>query len=166
MNFIKKYMFQLLIASVLVGNMHNLFSEEITNKSKTNLSSVYFELAGQGPFFSINYDKSYYYRINFRGGIGAIITPLSSYYTFPIGINYLVGNKNIFETGVGITPWLSMSDNIKQFGKKNNKLHPNVWIGYRYQNSGDLLLKLGIAIYAKDINHYVVLPGISLGVTF
>lgn len=95
---------------------------------------------------------------NFRLGIGVIVP--SSYMTFPISFNYLI--KNCIDVGIGVTPWLSTYDNIKQLGKKNNKLHPNFWIGYRYQNEKKLF-RIGIVIYPQDINNGIIGPGISFG---
>lgn len=155
----------LIIILIIFNNV--ILPNEKNNIDNKSQHSIYLELGGQSPFLSINFDNVIFNTpLSYRVGAGLIITPLSSYYTLPIGLNYSTGKINVLDIGVGVTPWLSMNDKIKDFGKNNNKLHPNIWIGYRYQNANNIFFKFGLAIYIKEISHYVVFPGISIGTSF
>ena len=151
-----------LILFFIINNL--LYANQIEINNQKYNHSLFIELAGQGPFVSINYEKFIFNNKGIaRFGVGGIVTILNSYLTYPISCNYLI-NKN-FEIGLGVTPWLSTYDNLKQFGKKNNKLHPNIWMGYRY-NKNKKLFKIGFATYIQDLNKFTIVPGISLGTSF
>lgn len=131
------------------------------------MKSVYFDFGGSSPLLSLNYDKRIYNKkISLRVGFGIVTAPFSAFYTLPVGMNYLFGSKHIFETGLGLTPWLSIDDSLQDFGKDNNKMHPNIWIGYRYQHPKSYFFKLGIAIYLENISDFFILPGVSIGTSF
>ncbi|MEA3501126.1 MAG: hypothetical protein U9R41_08945 [Candidatus Marinimicrobia bacterium] len=152
---------------IILLSIHLLYSDSKYTEKNLSLTSVYFDFGGSSPLLSLNYDKQIYNKkISIRLGLGIVATRFSASYTFPIGVNYLFGRKHIFETGLGLTPWLSVDDNLRDFGKDNNKLHPNIWIGYRYQKPKSYFFKLGIAIYPENIPYLFILPGVSIGTSF
>ncbi|WP_235297630.1 hypothetical protein [Portibacter marinus] len=132
--------------------------------------AVYGELLGNGFFYSLNYefaiaktDK------NWRAKVG--VSTLA--YPFAITqISYLFGKKKYFmEVGAGA--------NFLPFSNDNEKLSllltPNAALQFRYESSGGLLFRIGLApsfiplfddepAFA-DPNNWIW-PGVSLGYTF
>jgi len=133
-------------------------------KTKNRVSSVYFELFGQGPILSINYDKHFVDKnISFRTGLG--IFPIDNFYfTFPFGINYLFGKKHMFETNTGITVFLKMNEN-KKIITNDSKVVPTIGLGYRYQSEKDWFFRTGFTCYIGS-DKFSIWPGISAGASF
>ena len=148
--------------------IHLLYSKNKASYSAKSLSSIYFDFGGQSFIGSVNYDRKIYTNIfSLHIGIGALI-PYSPHYTIPLGINYLIKLETYkyIEIGTGITPWLDMNDKIWRIGKDDHKINHNMWFGFRYQKSKSYFIKVGSALYPKEINKYIIIPGFSIGTAF
>jgi hypothetical protein len=113
-----------------------------SKEASARAQSIYGELGGNGVFLSLNYDTRFSSRNNGLGGrAGVGFVPgfsfgfgsVSTTITFPIGLNYLVGNgPNYLEAGAGAT---IISGAMSIFGAEAKATSvgfvPSV--GYRYQ---------------------------------
>ena len=107
--------------------------------------NIFIELGGNGLFLSANYDQRFNKTgkgLGFRAGLGFVpgfgfgFGEISTLFTIPVGLNYLVGNgPHHFEVGAGAT---YVSGNINVFGEDEDAsgvaFVPNV--AYRYQKLG------------------------------
>ena len=108
--------------------------EEPPGKPSGNASQVYVEAGGPGFAYSLNYDGRFGRKdkgIGFRVGASAIYVDGSGAFTFPIGLNYLIGRQgNYFEVGAGAT--LATSEDV--FDTESGKMTWGfVSFGYRRQ---------------------------------
>jgi hypothetical protein len=100
--------------------------------------SVYGELGGNGLVFSGNYDMRFKGNsgLGFRTGIGLGVSIGVTAVTFPLGLNYLIGNgPHYFELGMGAT---YANLNVDWFG---DNVSGGGWLflptaGYRFSQLG------------------------------
>ena len=111
--------------------------------------AFYAELGGPGPFYSANYDRRFNNRLDgwgFRAGIGYSFMEEFKVVSFPVGINYLVGDSRrgrYFEVGlnetvmmVGSSPYDNNSYNYfsdNNIPNNSTQFLTSVNLGYRSQ---------------------------------
>lgn len=134
-------------------------------------NTVYGELAGNGIFLSLNYERQLASKPGFgvRLGVGHASANDKLGVTIPVGINYLVNlnsDKSYIHLGIGGT-W-SQAALVKAFtGLEDNSytvsLVPS--IGYRHQAKWGLMWHIG---FAPIISRYrfIPYPAFSLGASF
>jgi hypothetical protein len=87
------------------------FSQTTPKKINTNQfgrNAVLFELAGQGGFYSVNYERNIFQReitnVCVRGGLSYVLYPyIGEFLSFPLGTNLMLGRNEKLELGLGIT---------------------------------------------------------------
>jgi hypothetical protein len=107
--------------------------------------ALFTELGGAGLLLSLNYDSRFSKRVDglgFRVGVGYSFTNDPSFFTVPIGLNYLLGrNGNYFEVGAGVT-YVGLSSNNgdafvsignNDLNNKTSFLFETISFGYRRQ---------------------------------
>jgi hypothetical protein len=107
--------------------------------------AIYTELGGAGLLLSLNYDSRFSKRVDglgFRVGVGYSFTNDPSFFTVPVGLNYLLGrNGNYFEVGAGVT-YVGLSSNNgdafvsignNDLTNKTSFLFTTISFGYRRQ---------------------------------
>lgn len=109
--FMKKYISLFLFSSFLFQVLNAQQSDTIA--AAKSARSLFFELGGNGIFFSANYDARFSKSekgLGYRAGIGIvpgvdfIFFKTSTFLTIPLGLNYLAGKgPGYFEAGLGGT---------------------------------------------------------------
>jgi hypothetical protein len=134
-------------------------------------NAFYFELGGNGIFYSINYDRIILPSLSARVGFASFTIPLTSpaisTTTFPILLNYLVGSGNSrFELGAGIV-FVAFSGGEFDFIRASASTAALTGVvGYRYQPvDGGLVFRAGFTPFI--VGHAgIVSGGVSLGYAF
>ena len=102
-----------LLVCMVIMSQHARTQSDSTLELKKN--AIYFELFGNGLFYSFNYERMFYQERNIRlgGRIGLSVIPFADWGDegeemvlgmFPLEINLLMGKqKNFLETGIGHT---------------------------------------------------------------
>lgn len=139
-------------------------------------SSVYFELLGNGGFYSINYDSRFSKKRDGLGGrVGLSYAAESgdSFFSMPVGINYLAGKKgHYFEAGAGITYYsanIYLLDNVgdSENGENTTGVFGNLTFGYRKQPiDGGFSLRAGVSPIITKNSFIPYWPYVSFGYTF
>ena len=165
--------FKSLILPILFISLFNrCFSQDLP----ITKNAFYFELFGNGGFYSINYERNIHRNIYCRIGFATfqtfdiyVRTDPGRIFTVPVIVSYLSGyNKHHFEIGGGLL-----------LGKINDGLESGPicdftgFLGYRYQsliNKG-FLLRIGLASFVSlnGTNYpdrFLISPGLSLGYHF
>jgi len=137
-------------------------------------NSLYFELAGNGGLYSINYDRLF--SENFGGRIGFsyipklefIFSSVNDITIIPITLNYLTRSAHKLELGAGIAVIHISGGEL--FGFKADKGASGVvgtgTIGYRYQpQDGGFLFRIGFTPFFTP-DGIKPFAGISLGTAF
>ncbi|MEF8794967.1 MAG: hypothetical protein V5A48_00820 [Salinivenus sp.] len=136
--------------------------------------AIYFELAGNGGVFSVNYDRAIVGGVRGRFGFsyfpGFITAPQALW--FPATLNYVVGNgTHHLEVGAGpIVRYLVEQDCCTDRGLAESFYTATV--AYRYENAGGFLFRIGLTpLYTfplgnKDRAHWTPSGGISVGYAF
>lgn len=124
-----------------------------------NNSTFYMEAGGGGVLYSINGDRRFSESTPFGYRMGASIFKLDGDWisSFPLQINYLLGNKHGLEVGAGGTLFYEYDD-------KSRALSPLITLAYRYQGDGGFNFRLSansFLINFEDVGYFW--PGISLG---
>jgi len=139
----------------------NCFSQSSFKKN-----AFYFEIAGNGPVLSVNYERQLGTKPGFGCHLGIGLG--DSYPSIPMGFIYLYNlgnNKSFLEAGLGVT---LAEESLWQINEPNKDSYPYApgfipSIGYRYQALHGLIIK---AIYSPIFTKYRNLPlffGISAG---
>jgi len=165
--------FKSLILTIFFISLFNgCFSQDLP----ITKNAFYFELFGNGGFYSINYERNIHRNLYCRIGFATFHTfdifdrsKPGRIFTVPLIVSYLSGHKkHHFEIGGGLL-----------LGKINDGLESGSicdftgFLGYRYQsllNKG-LLIRIGLApiVSLNGTNypdHYFISPGLSLGYHF
>lgn len=101
--------------------------------------ALYFQIAGSGPFLSVNYDRRFQKKLNgfgFAAGLGYFGIQGVSIFSIPVSLNYLIGhNTHFFEFAAGTTFVSAKSTDIFGTGSTSSEsgLIYHLNIGYRYQ---------------------------------
>lgn len=179
----------LLLFTFLILKNGNLLAQSDSSIAKNTL---FVEGFGNGIYGSINYDRIFFiknHKFSSRYGFMFVPIPVSGknskfphHYTIPVEFNYLKGQKNHLEFGLGLTYTYAVFTNTTYQGKKEISkaiyaiLKP---IGYRLQkSSGGLFAKVNglLVIKTIELNKNYVLSrnearfapfiGFSIGYTF
>lgn len=162
----------LILLIFFISMFKGCFSQELPETK----NAFYFELFGNGGFYSINYERNIHRNIYCRIGFATFKTfdlfdrsDPGRIFTVPLIVSYLSGYKNHhFEIGGGLL-----------LGNKNDGLESGPicditgFLGYRYQsliNKG-FLLRIGLAPFVSlnGTNYpdrYFISPGLSIGYHF
>ncbi len=150
--------------------------DSMAQKSK----SVFFELAGNGGFVSINFDSRFNHSekgLGYRAGFG-FIPPSNSFgvsdpaiWTVPVGLNYLFGkSRHYLETGLGATFYFYNGNGSDFWGNTEVKKGTGIVFipsaGYRYSPYGKAFqgrLFVSPLIDAEEVTFYW---GLSVGFKF
>ena len=126
--------------------------------------AVYAELGGSGLGFSANFDSRFngHNGLGYRVGIGFLPVTSQKVFTFPIGINTLIGKgPNYLEAEVTVTPTTAKVT----FRKRISSFFILPHIGYRYSKPAG---GFNFRIYAGPliiVSHVVPWGGLSFGYT-
>jgi hypothetical protein len=149
-------------------------------------NAFYFELAGNGIYYSLNYDRILYQKNSFktsaRIGVEVLPNKLQDFQdlrpAMPIEVNALVGKgKHHIETGLGLTPYIDDKygfvdrDGNRHLAKQGKKITTMslIRIGYRYQKTeGGLMFRAGFTPILFQGNNFDPVPfaGVSIGKSF
>jgi len=147
------------------------FGQEIESKTEIRKNAFYFELGGNGGFYSVNYDRIVLSgkrtHLSVRGGLSV------AHFTYlvPLEINLLFGKRhNFFELGFGET----LDANNQRAGGGIGFKHylPFMRFGYRLQkkvNDGGFLFRAGFTpTFVVDEGRGFPIPfaGVSFGYAF
>ena len=136
-------------------------------------NSVYFELGGNGLFYSFGYDRLFTISDISKFSLGSGIMYLLSEGGILASpqINYLIGNKHNIEIGIGITLPIFISTELNHY--IDNFYWFNLYrVGYRYQKKeGGLLFRIGFTpwtffITGDKVGTNFTWGGIAVGWTF
>lgn len=148
------------------------------NPAKT---ALFIELGGNAGLYSLNADRIYYYKPNFklsaRVGISAVPQSYYIHQTYVIEQNVILfQNPHHLECGVGVTLQRQYNGHCTS---PNDLFWESIWygtarLGYRYQKQEDgFFLKTGItpAISQKsdcgfDHSYFQLWFGVAVGVSF
>jgi hypothetical protein len=171
-----------LVTILFALTINSLLAQGYTEITKKN--TVFLEVGGNGPLYSINYDRILIKKTNwklagrigfmyFNDNRGLLENSENKQSSIPIELSFLKGKSNHnLELGLGITP-LSKGY-LDKAGKDYTRVATSGRIGYRYQKSnGGLFFKAGftpITFFKKDfnsVNPKYVYPwaGLALGYT-
>ncbi len=158
--------------------------ESDIDKNDTRKNTVYFELLGNGMFYSFCYDRVIFQK-NENGlsvSMGLTYFPRNSndiWLFFPHNsgsvspqINYFKGNKHKLELGLGYTISINYIDNPSQVVEPKFIYIHFIFarIGYRYQNPKNGLFLKGAFLPYVAVNKHgmLLLPhiGIAIGKSF
>lgn len=102
--------------------------------TSASASQIYLEAGGLGILYSVNYDQRFKKEENglgFRIGIGGASGGGSGYFTAPVQLNYLYGNKGQYlELGAGAS-FFTISNDFFFNDKNNSRVYGNATIGFR-----------------------------------
>lgn len=161
------------------------FSRAFQQEKETGFcrNAAYFEFAGQGLLYSINYEYRFNKHLSLRAGfttwrintLDILIIQIKNfrYTSLPVMLDYLIGKRdNYFEIGMGVMlSYLAISDaSIFYMGntgyRKGTELFGTATLGYRYQrDDGGFIFRAGIMpIFINS--GFVVNIGLSLGYGF
>lgn len=136
--------------------------------------ALYFELAGNGGVFSVNYDRAIVGRFRARLGAsyfpGFISAPRALW--FPVTLNYVLGNgTHHLEMGAGpIVRYLVDQDCCTDRGFAASFYTGTV--AYRYESAGGFLFRIGLTPLLsfpegnRDRAEWTPSGGISVGYAF
>jgi hypothetical protein len=146
-------------------------------QASAQTTAFYGEAGGQGVFFSMNYDRRLMRTtqgLGLRIGVGYGVSVDPTYWTIPVGVYWLDGDRgNFFEAGAGAT-YVSLS-NVPAGGKTtfgntdwygNQKfLFATLNIGYRRQpRTGHLNFRTGLTpMFGRAV---MMIPYLSVGYNF
>jgi hypothetical protein len=150
----------------------DLADEEESTESY-RAQAIYMEMLGNGITYSFNYDIRF---MESQKGPGARVG-LSGFdvgnvevYSFPVMVNYLLGNKNkYFEIGVGGTYYNANLRFLIRELPRNGVVGTMVF-GYRYQPIDGMLFKASLTpVFGSVSGDFFFFPyyvGFSLGYSF
>jgi hypothetical protein len=166
----------LVITVCLLISMSDANSQDI----KLSKNSLYFELLGNGGFYSINYERQVSSKLYGRIGFSTLQTTNTQYFggeetktrttTFPVLMTYLSGNgKNHLEIAGGMLFGLVTETNVS-----SAIIDLTAFIGYRYQPpGGGFIFRIGFSPFLsldKDADFpdqgFTPSAGISFGYHF
>lgn len=152
--------------AIAVLCMFAMLSGTAMAQSPTAPNSVYFEAAGNGLFYSANYDRLFTKSLGGRVGasytspeqVSVITFPLMAYYLFGIGTS----NSKV-ELGLGACVILQPENQSFSFMSsvddefRGNGVLGTATLGYRYQRAeGGLMVRAGITPlfgnYVRDVS--------------
>ena len=122
---------------------------------KRRKNSVYFEGFGNSLTYSINYERIFSWEVNRAVALRTGFSYTKDVRSIPLEIDLILGKKNCFESGIGLT--------FSTFGEGNTLL---LRAGYRYRDPSGLLIRLAPMLMV--IPGYYVGPygGVSMGYSF
>lgn len=146
----------------LVLNFFLVISDVVTAHPDTSVSqseakhAIYIELPGNGGFISANYERFLTQNLSLRVGIGSFLG--LGEVTFPVMVNYCIGQEYIFEIGGGL---IHVPDG------KWEGIVPTATIGYRYQEiNGGTVFRIGFTPFINESGEIFFWGGLSLGYAF
>lgn len=159
------FIYHLSNAQEMVGIPKNKFP--VSNK---RISAVYVEFIGAGLIYSVNYDfrfKNSNLGAGMRIGAGGFSDGKSTFYSFPLGFNYLLGKKiHAFEVGVGGT----FTNLNTLLNSQTPNVVGNLTLAYRHQpiNDGFSLRIAFMQMFGSEQKTFFIIPwgGISFGYAF
>ena len=132
--------------------------------------SVFVEFLGNGPVISGNFDMRLKPDRNDGFGLRAGGGISGNYITIPLGLNYIIGKKRSgFETGIGITPAVKISEDQDINGNPNEARFDAVGFlnaGYRLQSRNGFMLRANASVAYGNSYFIFGWPGLSIGYTF
>lgn len=168
-----KYLLTLiLLVSVSLKTQSQTYSDDF---GRTKSRAVYLEVLGNGLSYSFNYDQRFQNRLDglgFKAGASYFSIDGTSVGTFPVGLNYLLGNRGkYFEVGLGGT-YVVASNRSNIFTIGNNRsigggIIGNMILGYRSEpENGGFLFRASITpIFGYGI-FWPLYGGLSVGYAF
>jgi hypothetical protein len=165
-----------LILSSLILSVSTVNAQEVPATPVKPASTVYFELLGNGGFYSVNYDTRFSKRrdgFGGRAGLSYVAESGDNFFSMPVGINYLAGKKgHYFEAGAGITYYsanIYLLDNVGDSSNGDNTtgVFGNLTFGYRKQPiDGGFSLRAGVSPIITKNSFIPYWPYISFGYAF
>jgi hypothetical protein len=131
----------------------------------TSPNCVYGELAGNGLFYSINYDHLFTGSIGGRVGACYVSPSFVSTATFPLMAYYLIGSGNSkLELGLGACVILQQEGQSFSWGSGDDNFEGNGFlgtttVGYRYQRAeGGIVFRVGLTPFFGKYVRETLLP--------
>lgn len=151
---------------VLLISINFLFLSNIQGQNK-HQNAIYFELLGNGGFYSVNYEKNIIDNFDLRIGAG-YSDILYELWMFPVMINYHTDDRFSPEVGLGI---VAGKINSKLFcGEKGTAsgyaLTSSLGVRYQAQSSGFILRLCATPLYNPDTKWSSFWGGLSVGFRF
>lgn len=135
-------------------------------------NTLYGELAGNGIFLSLNYERQLTHKpgLGVRVGVGYASSDETFRLSIPVGVNYLLNlrnHKSFMDAGLGAT-WSEAAIVKSSFPGDDNSGHMVSFVpslAYRHQTNWGLMWRLG---FAPIINKYrfIPFPELSVGMSF
>lgn len=155
------------IITLLFLSIISFGQEEIKVENTIPKKAVYFELGGNGGFYSVNYDRIIFSRktVHLSLRVGFAVYPnvgsITETYLFPIEVNFIMGKQNHFiELGLGQVI-AAVKDNEKFEMFRYNTLK----VGYKYVSKRRLFLRVGAVAHVQESDSSIW-PGIGIGKAF
>jgi hypothetical protein len=129
-------------AQQVLTTAHDSLKKDSVYKALFNRrgKTIFFEAAGPGALYSINYDVRFNKRQNgfgIRAGISYFPNENEHLITVPVIVNYLAGKKGHYlELGAGLTFFHIYSRDNIFFYNDNNEFNPYP-VGYQYELQGE-----------------------------
>lgn len=149
-----------------------IITNAVFGQSTFRKNTLYGELAGNGLFLSINYERQLSNKpgLGIRVGAGHASSDEKFRLTIPISANYLINlqnNKSFIDAGIGAT-WSEAAyvKSTSPIASDNSHIVSFVpSIGYRHQANWGLMTRIG---FAPVINSYRFIPSADfcLGMSF
>jgi hypothetical protein len=142
-----------------------LLSSAAMAQSPTAPNSVYGELAGNGLFYSVNYDHLFTGSFGGRVGASYFSPSFVSTATFPLMAYYLIGSGNSkLELGLGACVVLQQEGQSFSWGSSDDEFEGNgvlvtSTVGYRYQRAeGGIVFRVGLTPFFGKYVQETLLP--------
>ena len=167
---------KLLLLAVIMTLTQSVSAEEEKIAGKL----VYSELGGPGVLMSVNFDSRFKCNerlgLGFRAGVGFDIGEfgmkqnIQTYYTIPVGLNYVLGKSNsnhTFEVGAGVT---FLTREVVLF--VSDKYRAGYAIGhlnfmYRFMPvNGGFSFRIGLAPVIGTAGEFFPMVAVSIGYVF
>lgn len=152
-----KKLFVILIICLLT---YSSFCQDRNTKWDVTKNSIYFELAGNGLLFSINYERLFplgeYTGLATRIGFAEAVDIFDGTFhpMLPLEINFIFGKRHCLEFGVGPTFDLGLWDGERVYAYFGRA-------GYRYRGDNGFLFR-----FAPMLANEVFWLGMSIGYSF
>ena len=118
-------------------------------------NSVYFEGFGNSLTYSINYERIFSWEVNRAVAFRAGFSYTKDVRSIPLEISLILGKKNCFEAGMGLT--------FSTFGEGNTLVFG---AGYRYRDPSGLLIRLSPMLMIIPGYYFGPYGGVSMGYSF
>ena len=119
-------------------------------RSTFKKNTIYIELGGKGPNYSLNYDRIFYAGNRLAASYRVGFSVMTDAVSLPLALNIITGKQQHHaEFSLGLTPYVDRYKSfLSQTDLSDKYLYITSGIGYRYQKpTGGLYFTLGATPY-------------------